>query len=1151
MEGNPYAKSQMRKVGMAVSLACLLAFMCLTRVFALPTFEPFSDATASGGTAYATGAALCHQTNSLGEGWAQWNGGTTSSGVSCTNAGLSYGNFPAAFPAASPTNAAYLPGQVDNAGGVSGLSAALNLSRRIQADPNNLATNKIFASFLIQVPNLGNLTSNGPIYFGGFATNTGDQSVTLPTSALKVFVEGNATTAGTSTTWAIGVANNSGASSGVFDGGGHSSNTVLFVVVDYEFGLYGGADVAQIWVNPAATSFGAGIPPASTGSISITAPNKIAQAADFFLLDRTGGTIWGRLAVSDLRLGTTWSYVTGGPEIITPPASVTNAALGNTTFQVSAASGSSNDPLSYQWQFNGVNLTDGNGIAGSATASLILSNVTETSAGTYSVIVSNALGMVTASAVLTVIDPYIATQPAAVQNLPSGSTASFSVTAMGTAPLTYRWMKNGVNLSDGSTGYGSTVSGSTTASLTINDVTANDSGTYTVTVMNGLGGTVASANSVLNVNDPVVVSAPQNVLTNYGRGASFSVVVAGTPPFGYQWLKNGTTLSNGPTPSGAMVSGSHGTNLLMTGLAYSDSGNYTVIITNGAGNTVTSSPAILTVIDPYVVTSPVNQTNVLPGTTATFSVVASGTSPIAYQWQQNGMTLSDNGHDVGTATATLTISNVSGADAGTYSVIVSGAGQSGGTQNSITNSAVLTVPAPGLLPFPLSANQEGTVTCLKDPAIKYNIYLPPGYSTNGPPLPILYTMSPSGGGEVSIFYTACSNLNIIDVGLINPADSTPWNVVLRDFFAVPRDIQQRVLFDPTAVFVGGLSGGGEYSYVFSRFWPQQVSGVLPMGGWLGYVNSGPTQILYNSTVRVQTNLLVARTTGTSDTAGNFYLPYDKEFLTNCGAIVADWSFSGGHTYAPTSVQIECLQWLLSERTPAGSNDESLAVAQAQDWLAEAAAGRTETVVSNCIATMMNQPRSWYSFEAQVVLDDLMTNYNSFCLLNVSNLMPASASFITNVYSYNLSVWSQSDYASDMLYFYARGAATNEDWAQYECAMKLLTGINGTCGDRAGDIYYVLTNFSYAAPLLQISQPDSGNMDFSITEDTPGLNYSLQWESDLTSDAWQDSIPISTNDTGTVWSAIMATPDIPEGFYRVTTTPNYAAALQWPNNSAGQ
>jgi hypothetical protein len=161
----------------------VLVVLGVVRTWALPSWEIFTNAAANGGTAYLNGAALYHQTNSFGEGWANWNGGGSGSFVFCAKSNLTYGGFPAAFPAPA-SNAVYLPGQVDHAGGVSGLSAALNFSRLISADSNNLATNRVYASFVVKVSDLGNLNSSSPIYFAGFATNGGDQNVTLPSSAM-------------------------------------------------------------------------------------------------------------------------------------------------------------------------------------------------------------------------------------------------------------------------------------------------------------------------------------------------------------------------------------------------------------------------------------------------------------------------------------------------------------------------------------------------------------------------------------------------------------------------------------------------------------------------------------------------------------------------------------------------------------------------------------------------------------------------------------------------------------------------------------------------------------------------------------------------------------------------------------------------------
>ena len=244
------------------------------------------------------------------------------------------------------------------------------------------------------MPSLGNLNSSSPIYFGGFATNSGDQSVTLPSRAMKLFLKGNSATSGSSTSYALGIQNASGLGTGAaYDAGGHTTASVLFVVVDYEFGINGAPDVANLWVNPPAASFGTAAPPAPTATFSTsTAAAQLVMAADFFLLARSGATLWGSLLVADLRIGDSWGYVTGAPEIVTLPSGSTNAVGSAVTFIVGAVAGATNvSPLTYQWQFNGGALTDGGRIWGSSSATLTITNLVLTDAGTYTVTVSNSL----------------------------------------------------------------------------------------------------------------------------------------------------------------------------------------------------------------------------------------------------------------------------------------------------------------------------------------------------------------------------------------------------------------------------------------------------------------------------------------------------------------------------------------------------------------------------------------------------------------------------------------------------------------------------------------------------------------------------------------------------------------------------------------
>ena len=462
----------------------------------------------------------------------------------------------------------------------------------------------------------------------------------------------------------------------------------------------------------------------------------------------------------------------------------------------------------------------------------------------------------------------------------------------------------------------------------------------------------------------------------------------------------------------------------------------------------------------------------------------------------------------------------------------------------------------GLLPFPLSAGQRGYVYCLEKPTLRYDVYLPPAYSTNGPGLPILYTFNPNGGGMVSDLFVACNRLNIICVGIMGPNNNAGWDVVMRESAAVTRDIRQRVLFDPTAEFAGGFSGGGEVSFMFSRFRAQHVAGLLEMAGWLGRGNSGAS-VHYYSTDRVQTNLLVARITGNTDTGAMFYNPFDSNYLATCGAVVHDDYFAGGHQVPVYTLQSNCLAWLLSQRTPAGPSDQSDARAQGTDWRARSAAGQKETVLRECVSALMSQPRSWTALEAQLVLDDLMLDYDSFRLLGVNDL-------------------AQGDFASDLFYYLARGAGDGSDWTRYRSALKALTGITATNGvngdtvltgitvtvgipttngsivitgmnsDRAGDIRDLLLKYSYPAPVLRCSvRADLSQMNLCFSNDTPGLDYFLQGCTNLIVPSWQE-LALPTLGTNATWTTNFdIQPDSVSGFNRLRTIPAAGTSPPWP------
>jgi hypothetical protein len=96
------------------------------------------------------------------------------------------------------------------------------------------------------------------------------------------------------------------------------------------------------------------------------------------------------------------------------------------------------------------------------------------------------------------VPPSIITQPAN-QNAIVGGTAAFSVTAGGTAPLSYQWSVNGTNILNG-----------TNATLTLNNVQASQAGNYAVQVANAYGST-NSASALLTVISSCV-SPPSDMI---------------------------------------------------------------------------------------------------------------------------------------------------------------------------------------------------------------------------------------------------------------------------------------------------------------------------------------------------------------------------------------------------------------------------------------------------------------------------------------------------------------------------------------------------------------------------------------------------------------------------------------------------------------
>jgi hypothetical protein len=282
----------------------------------------------------------------------------------------------------------------------------------------------------------------------------------------------------------------------------------------------------------------------------------------------------------------------------------------------------------------------------------ITPNVTPTQQGKFTLGTNGLLYFTVGTPAL----PGITNQPVD-QSIVYGSNVTFTADVSGVAGVTlsYQWSKNGSPLTDGGN-----ISGATSAALTLTSVVDADAGVYNLTVTN-LVGSVTSSNATLTVIDaPVIGTSPASITNNANTTAQFTVTLGSGSTPSYQWYHGATPLVDGGNVSGATTP-----TLTLSNVFAPDAGNYTVVLSNLAGS-VTSSVAVLTVVDPLITSQPVS-VSVAPTANASFSVTALGAG-LTYQWKQNGT----NAPYASAHNATLTISNASALLNGyTYSVVVS------------------------------------------------------------------------------------------------------------------------------------------------------------------------------------------------------------------------------------------------------------------------------------------------------------------------------------------------------------------------------------------------------------------------------------------------------------------------------------------------
>ncbi len=151
---------------------------------------------------------------------------------------------------------------------------------------------------------------------------------------------------------------------------------------------------------------------------------------------------------------------------------------------------------------------------------------------------------------------------------------------------------------------------------------------------------------------PSIVTHPTNLSVVAGQPATFGVTATGTAPLAYQWLFNTNTTLSGATSSNYVIASAQATN----------AGAYSARVSNAAG-AVTSAVATLTVFLPPSITAQPQNQSVIASNAANFTVTASGTAPLRYQWFFNTNTALADATNTAYGITSAQITN-----AGTYSV---------------------------------------------------------------------------------------------------------------------------------------------------------------------------------------------------------------------------------------------------------------------------------------------------------------------------------------------------------------------------------------------------------------------------------------------------------------------------------------------------
>lgn len=334
--------------------------------------------------------------------------------------------------------------------------------------------------------------------------------------------------------------------------------------------------------------------------------------------------------------------ITSNTTIVQQPQSQTTCTGQRVVFRVRT---NLSTGVTYQWRKNGVN------IPGATQDSLVIGSAVLADSGQFTVQVNSGCGNVLSAVAqlnVQVAPAFAAMIGSTNQTLCLGRPYNIGVLLnVPAASVSIQWTKDGQN-----------IPGANSVNFSIASVTASDSGDYRCNITS-LCGTAQSVVARLNVITDVLTITTQLNDSNIacGTGARTLAVGGSFPSATFTWLRNGSPISGAPNAATYNVPAN----------SYNNNDVYRLRI-NGRCDTLLSAPTIMIVRPTTSITTVTPSSGILVrciGQQATFTVTATGHN-LVYQWKKDGNNIN------GATQASFVIPSYTTADAGTYTVEVSG-----------------------------------------------------------------------------------------------------------------------------------------------------------------------------------------------------------------------------------------------------------------------------------------------------------------------------------------------------------------------------------------------------------------------------------------------------------------------------------------------